>query len=182
MRAKTKARIIGTHGANSAKCLTLERVHGRMRALLIWAVSSAVEHCLHTAGVTGSIPVPPTKSINDLRHLWCRFRFWYGKNTKFPPFKPNSAVCVDKGLKDGANVFATQPLGPVEEVRLGSRQSLGPHLKCETHCALWNHCRPCFRRRAPYPTRTNLGEDQSPVSLAQGLPRRRVTHCGTQCA
>ena len=24
-------------------------------------VSSAVEHCLHTAGVTGSIPVPPTK-------------------------------------------------------------------------------------------------------------------------
>ncbi len=26
-----------------------------------WAVSSAVEHCLHTAGVTGSIPVPPTK-------------------------------------------------------------------------------------------------------------------------
>ena len=30
----------------------------RFRAL--WAVSSAVEHCLHTAGVTGSIPVPPT--------------------------------------------------------------------------------------------------------------------------
>ena len=27
---------------------------------LQWAVSSAVEHCLHTAGVTGSIPVPPT--------------------------------------------------------------------------------------------------------------------------
>jgi hypothetical protein len=24
-------------------------------------VSSAVEHCLHTAGVTGSIPVPPTR-------------------------------------------------------------------------------------------------------------------------
>ncbi len=24
-------------------------------------VSSAVEHCLHTAGATGSIPVPPTK-------------------------------------------------------------------------------------------------------------------------
>lgn len=28
---------------------------------MIWVVSSAVEHCLHTAGVTGSIPVPPTK-------------------------------------------------------------------------------------------------------------------------
>ncbi len=26
----------------------------------VGAVSSAVEHCLHTAGVTGSIPVPPT--------------------------------------------------------------------------------------------------------------------------
>ena len=26
-----------------------------------WAVSSVVEHCLHTAGVTGSNPVPPTK-------------------------------------------------------------------------------------------------------------------------
>jgi hypothetical protein len=25
-----------------------------------WAVSSAVEHCFHTAGATGSIPVPPT--------------------------------------------------------------------------------------------------------------------------
>ena len=29
-------------------------------APLGWAVSSAVEHCFHTAGVTGSIPVPPT--------------------------------------------------------------------------------------------------------------------------
>ena len=29
-------------------------------APLVRAVSSAVEHCLHTAGVTGSIPVPPT--------------------------------------------------------------------------------------------------------------------------
>src|ERR1700683_589260 len=28
------------------------------------AVSSAVEHCFHTAGATGSIPVPPTKSIS----------------------------------------------------------------------------------------------------------------------
>src|SRR5690606_27107809 len=28
-----------------------------------WAVSSVVEHCLHTAGVTGSNPVPPTIEI-----------------------------------------------------------------------------------------------------------------------
>src|SRR3982074_2032257 len=27
-----------------------------------WAVSSAVEHCFHTAGATGSIPVPPTNN------------------------------------------------------------------------------------------------------------------------
>src|SRR5688572_21817554 len=36
---------------------------GRLRRLALpsgWAVSSAVEHCFHTAGVTGSNPVPPT--------------------------------------------------------------------------------------------------------------------------
>jgi hypothetical protein len=31
--------------------------------------SSAVEHCLHTAGVTGSIPVAPTNQINDLASI-----------------------------------------------------------------------------------------------------------------
>ncbi len=30
-------------------------------------VSSAVEHCLHTAGVTGSIPVPPTRICKQLQ-------------------------------------------------------------------------------------------------------------------
>ena len=37
---------------------------------LRWAVSSAVEHCFHTAGVTGSIPVPPTttqRSVHSRR-------------------------------------------------------------------------------------------------------------------
>ena len=29
--------------------------------------------CLHTAGVTGSNPVPPTKQISDLRHLSVAF-------------------------------------------------------------------------------------------------------------
>src|SRR4029078_4506251 len=33
-----------------------------------WAVSSAVEHCFHTAGVTGSIPVPPT-TFKTLPHV-----------------------------------------------------------------------------------------------------------------
>ena len=32
----------------------------------IRAVSSAVEHCFHTAGVTGSIPVPPTNPSADV--------------------------------------------------------------------------------------------------------------------
>ncbi len=39
--------------------LTLQSPESTIRALFR-AVSSAVEHCLHTAGVTGSIPVPPT--------------------------------------------------------------------------------------------------------------------------
>ena len=39
------------------------------------AVSSAVEHCLHTAGVAGSNPAPPTSKINDLRHFRVAFSF-----------------------------------------------------------------------------------------------------------
>ena len=31
--------------------------------------------CLHTAGVTGSNPVPPTKKINDMRHVRVAFSF-----------------------------------------------------------------------------------------------------------
>ena len=35
-----------------------------------WAVSSVVEHCLHTAGVTSSKLVPPTKIIFKLfKHI-----------------------------------------------------------------------------------------------------------------
>ena len=41
-------------------CLTRAWPPPKMRPLFWRAVSSAVEHCLHTAGVTGSIPVPPT--------------------------------------------------------------------------------------------------------------------------
>jgi hypothetical protein len=33
------------------------------------AVSSAVEHCFHTAGVTGSIPVPPTTQRRSVLSL-----------------------------------------------------------------------------------------------------------------
>ena len=32
-----------------------------------WAVSSVVEHRLYTPGVTGSSPVPPTKSCRSSR-------------------------------------------------------------------------------------------------------------------
>src|SRR5690606_21938852 len=38
-------------------------------ALQHGAVSSVVEHCLHTAGVTGSNPVPPTKIPLYSKHL-----------------------------------------------------------------------------------------------------------------
>ena len=49
---------------NEAKRVQLTRsCHAAtLRGLKFWAVSSAVEHCLHTAVATGSIPVPPTTS------------------------------------------------------------------------------------------------------------------------
>ena len=34
-----------------------------------WAVSSVVEHCLHTAGVTSSKLVPPTKDLNNINDV-----------------------------------------------------------------------------------------------------------------
>jgi hypothetical protein len=37
------------------------------RSLEKRAVSSAVEHCFHTAGATGSIPVPPTNQRTSRR-------------------------------------------------------------------------------------------------------------------
>lgn len=49
----------------------IDRAHGLwFNAAHYRAVSSAVEHCLHTAGVTGSIPVPPTR-INYGLHFMC---------------------------------------------------------------------------------------------------------------
>src|SRR3569833_3438466 len=33
------------------------------------AVSSAVEHCFHTAGVAGSVPAPPTNKRSRVFHL-----------------------------------------------------------------------------------------------------------------
>ena len=41
--------------------------HGR-------AISSAGEHCLHTAGVTGSIPVSPTNPLNRLETTTTRYK------------------------------------------------------------------------------------------------------------
>ncbi len=40
------------------------------------AVSSAVEHCLHTARVAGSNPAPPTNKIKGLRAIAALFSFW----------------------------------------------------------------------------------------------------------
>ncbi len=59
-----------------------------------WAVSSAVEHCLHTAGVTGSIPVPPTSRNKDLDcfYEWSflLYGYWYGN-------PPRPAVTSQRG-------------------------------------------------------------------------------------
>jgi hypothetical protein len=41
----------------------------RIHASDFGAISSAGEHCLHTAGATGSIPVSPTKSGAGLEVL-----------------------------------------------------------------------------------------------------------------
>ena len=48
-----------------------DRVNGHLTPLesVLRAVSSAVEHCLHTAGVIGSIPIPPTNKTKDLRNI-----------------------------------------------------------------------------------------------------------------
>jgi hypothetical protein len=46
---------------NSTNTLTLSREINTLRETSAFrAISSAGEHCLHTAGVTGSIPVSPT--------------------------------------------------------------------------------------------------------------------------
>ena len=45
-----------------------ERSSGHARPRYFWAVSSAVEHCLHTARVAGSIPAPPTTSAVEVRN------------------------------------------------------------------------------------------------------------------
>jgi hypothetical protein len=52
-----------------------------------WAVSSAVEHCFHTAGATGSIPVPPTSRVED----------WRGKPLSGPRFQ-SSLVEPDRRI------------------------------------------------------------------------------------
>src|ERR1700722_7767902 len=64
---------------------------------LLWMVSSAVEHCLHTAGVTGSIPVPSTRFADTAEKSPRRFAggFFHcathmkqtrnRARTKFPP-------------------------------------------------------------------------------------------------
>ena len=60
----------GVRASNAARAmprLTPGDSPSKIRPLFGRAVSSAVEHCLHTAGVTGSIPVPPTTHCGPLR-------------------------------------------------------------------------------------------------------------------
>jgi hypothetical protein len=66
---------------------------------LYWAVSSAVEHCLHTAGVTGSNPVPPT-SINKRNPLRNQgvFAFWLSLLCAEIPVNHDSRVIKVRSL------------------------------------------------------------------------------------
>lgn len=66
------------------------------------AVSSAVEHCLHTARVTGSIPVPPTKNKKALSRAFAKAKkpahelaFLLGLAMQDAP-KPQSQVCLEE--------------------------------------------------------------------------------------
>src|SRR5690606_33377546 len=56
-------------------------------APLAWAVSSVVEHCLHTAGVTGSNPVPPTM-LKKPRLLQPGLLFFSGASVTNRRFRP----------------------------------------------------------------------------------------------
>ena len=53
---------------------------------------------VHTAGVTGSNPVPPTMKIKHLQHLRVLFLFGVGKIwEKHPkPFRQHSCVCGER--------------------------------------------------------------------------------------
>lgn len=50
------------------QCAQHQQAHQASR--LIGTVSSGVEHCLHTAGVTGSIPVPSTITLRSTFLSW----------------------------------------------------------------------------------------------------------------
>ena len=58
------------------------------------AVSSAVEHCLHTAGATGSIPVSPTMRIKGLRAI----RNPYFLSNKFRLFIERRVLIIRRSL------------------------------------------------------------------------------------
>jgi hypothetical protein len=82
-----------TRGYEQPCRLFYERVDVILRAHS-WAVSSAVEHCFHTAGVTGSIPVPPTiqtHSIQTVTRYFSVSKEPVGENWEeggFAPFAP----------------------------------------------------------------------------------------------
>ena len=96
-----------------------------MRALLIWAVSSAVENCLYMAGVNWFDPSTAHQINQRLTAPWCRFRSGTEKYEISALQTKLGVIALDKGLRTARNVFGDATTGPVEEVRLGSRQSLG---------------------------------------------------------
>ena len=64
-------------GAMAADCAALKMLwHNRgLARKAAGVISSAVEHCLHTAGVAGSNPASPTR-INKQKALWFHRAFF----------------------------------------------------------------------------------------------------------
>ena len=70
----------------------------RVDVILAWrAVSSAVEHCFHTAGVTGSIPVPPTTLKQAVFDIFAHPQL----ETPYGP--PTTAACLLWSKPDGGS-------------------------------------------------------------------------------
>ena len=85
------------------------------RAHRIRAVSSAVEHCLHTAGVAGSKPAPPTRKVFESKAL---------REIARPFFMPDSGRYGNRRVQIccrlGRDCFR---LVPVEETMRGQANS-----------------------------------------------------------
>ena len=85
------------------------RTRGITLRALFGAISSAVEHCLHTAGVTSSILVSPT--IKSITYVGYRPRSssQYGKSTESSTFKrPYLLIAEGQQSAGGFELFCAR--------------------------------------------------------------------------